>query len=610
MKEPQADNTFPLLDPAPSGDESKAQHRVSAFVAQEHREVPLAAPELSSTREAKEAIGALIPARMLNEYVYCPRLAYMMWVDSEFAHSADTVEGAIRHKRVDQPSGALPESSEDIEKIHARSVHLSSERLGVTAKIDLVEGGPEGVQPVDYKKGKRPHVSGGAYDPERVQLCVQGLLLKDHGFKSKFGYLYFIGSKERVRVNFDEDLVSLTMASIEKFQDLARSDNPPPPLEDSPKCPRCSLAGICLPDEIGILNHKALEVRPIFAAVPGGLPLYVQSPGSYLKKDGDRIVIEESRVRVAEARYMDVSQVVLFGHAGISTPALHECFRRDIPVTFMTYGGWFVGHTVGMGHSNVLTRTLQYRAGFDADTCLKIARKLVAGKIHNCRTMLRRNRKVQVGEADRVPDDLLRSMKNDIARAGRAKDIAELLGIEGNAARRYFESFLCMISPEKRSEQLGFDFSGRNRRPPKDPVNALLSFAYAILTREWTVTLSAVGLDPYRGFFHQLRHGRPGLALDMMEPFRPLVADSTVLTAINNGEVKPTDFISGAAGCNIKADGRKRFIASFERRLAQEVTHPIFKYRISYRRLFEVQARLLVRFLAGEIPRYPNFLTR
>ena len=119
-------------------------------------------------------------------------------------------------------------------------------------------------------------------------------------------------------------------------------------------------------------------------------------------------------------------------------------------------------------------------------------------------------------------------MKNDIAQAGRAKDIPELLGVEGNSARRYFEYFDRMISPERRTEELGFDFHGRNRRPPKDPVNALLSFAYAMLSREWTVTLSAVGLDPYRGFYHQLRHGRPALSLDIMEPFRPLVADSAL----------------------------------------------------------------------------------
>jgi CRISPR-associated protein Cas1 len=559
-----------------------------------------------------EPVHLVIPARMLNEYVYCPRLAYMMWVESEFVHSADTVEGAIRHKRVDKATDPLPEPEEGTEKIHARSVHLTSERLGLTAKIDLVEGGPDGAQPVDYKKGKRPHVAAGAYDPERVQLCAQGLLLKEHGFNSEHGHLYFAGSRERVKISFDEALISLTLSSIEGLRALTGKDKPPAPLENSPKCPRCSLVGICLPDEIGFINHLSQEVRPIFAASQDRLPLYVQSPRCYLRKDADQIIVEENKERVAEARYMDTSQVVLFGNSGISTPALHECFRRDIPVTFMSYGGWFIGHTVGTGHKNVMNRTLQYQASFDPKTCLKLARKLVAGKIHNCRTLLRRNWKTSSaeGEDGRAPADLLLAMKNDIASSGRTKGLPELLGVEGSSARRYFEHFHCMISPDKRNEEMGFDFHGRNRRPPTDPVNALLSFGYAMLTREWTVTLSAVGLDPYRGFLHQLRHGRPGLALDMMEPFRPLVADSTVITAINNGEVRSSDFVRSAAGCNLKTEGRKRFIAAFERRLAHEVTHPVFKYRISYRRLFEVQARLLVRYLAGEIPRYPNFLTR
>jgi len=152
---------------------------------------------------------------------------------------------------------------------------------------------------------------------------------------------------------------------------------------------------------------------------------------------------------------------------------------------------------------------------------------------------------------------------------------------------------------------MAFDFNTRNRRPPKDPVNAMLSFAYAMLTREWTVTLAAVGLDPYRGFYHQPRFGRPALALDMMEPFRPLLADSTVLMVVNNGEMHPSDFVHSAGSCNLTDPGRKRFIAAFERRLQQEMTHPIFKYKVSYRQLLEVQARLLVRFLSGEIPRIP-----
>ncbi len=552
----------------------------------------------------------LIPVRMVNEYVYCPRLAYMMWVQGEFAHSADTVEGAIRHKRVDKEKGKLPAKTTDDEKIHAQSVALSSETLGLTAKIDLVEGVGQEVQPIDYKKGKRPHVPAGAYAPERVQVCAQGLLLREHGFTTDFGILYFAGSKERVKVVFDDTLVAETLKAIAGLRAISLEDKPPLPLVDSPKCARCSLIGICLPDEIGLLIHQRTNIRPIYARVDHALPLYVQSPASYVKKDGAQLIIEENREKVAEVRLMDTSQVVLFGHCAMSTPALHECFKRQLPVTFMSYGGWFIGHCTGTGHSNVQTRTAQYRASFKEHSCLQLARCLVSGKIQNCRTLLRRNWKDSFAGDTKAPPELMQDLRGNVLQAQRAPSLETLLGVEGNAARCYFSQLGSMISPEKREVAGGFDFSGRNRRPPKDPVNALLSFAYAMLTREWTVTLSAVGLDPYRGFYHQMRFGRPSLALDMMEPFRPLVADSTVITVINNGEVQEDDFIVTAVGCNLKPNGRKRFIAAFERRLSQEVTHPIFKYRLSYRRLFEVQARLLIRYLTGEISTYPTFVTR
>ncbi len=155
-----------------------------------------------------------------------------------------------------------------------------------------------------------------------------------------------------------------------------------------------------------------------------------------------------------------------------------------------------------------------------------------------------------------------------------------------------------------------FDWKGRSRRPPTDPVNALLSFVYAMLVRTWTVQLSAVGLDAYRGFYHQPRYGRPALALDMMEPFRPLVADSAVLLALNNGELGPNDFVRRGGAVALTPAGRKAIIANFERRLDQEITHPVFGYRVAYRRLFEVQARLLGRFLAGEIPDFPHIMPR
>ncbi|MBC7338112.1 MAG: CRISPR-associated endonuclease Cas1, partial [Clostridia bacterium] len=156
-------------------------------------------------------------------------------------------------------------------------------------------------------------------------------------------------------------------------------------------CGKCSLVGICLPDELRFLNGGDLEPRPLFAGRDTALPLYVQSPRAYVRKEGQRFLVQEKKETVAEARLDDTSQVVLFGAAAMSTPALHECFRREIPVTYLSYGGWFLGHTVGTGNRNVETRTHQYRASFDPDIRLRLSRGWVTAKIANCRTLLRRN---------------------------------------------------------------------------------------------------------------------------------------------------------------------------------------------------------------------------
>ncbi|GIX35812.1 MAG: hypothetical protein KatS3mg126_1591 [Lysobacteraceae bacterium] len=230
----------------------------------------------------------------------------------------------------------------------------------------------------------------------------------------------------------------------------------------------------------------------------------------------------------------------------------------------------------------------------------------MAAKIANQRTLLRRN-----WRPEEKPLQRLRALRDAQRRARQAVDLATLLGIEGQAAALYFGAFGQTLRRDEAGAAPGvFDFTRRNRRPPTDPVNAMLSLAYALLVRCVHVTLSAVGLDPYFGFYHQPRHGRPALALDLMEPFRPLLADSTVIQVINNGEVRAQDFVHAAGSVNLTPEGRKRFIAAFERRMAQEVTHPLFGYRLSYRRLIEVQARLLGRNLLGEIDDFPQFTTR
>lgn len=547
----------------------------------------------------------LVPARMINEFVYCPRLAFLEWVDGEWADSGDTEEGRRAHVRVDSGGGKLPApDAVDDRDFAARSVTLASERLGIIAKMDLIAGEDGTVTPVDTKKGKRPHVAEGAYEPERVQVCAQALILEDAGYRVEEGAIWYGGSRERVRIALDEELRARTRTAISDLRLAAASGRVPPPLVDSPKCTRCSLAGICLPDEVTFFR-RGLAPRPLNPSADTALPLYVQEPGARVSKSGEVLVVETEAGKT-EVPLGEVSELVLHGPVSLSTPALGALLREEVPVTYASSGGWVLGHTVSTGHRNVAVRIAQYRAAFDERRCLAFARSLVVAKIRNSRVFLRRNFKVG-DESDR--DGALEALARLADRAAHVPSEPELLGIEGEAAARYFRLFSTMFGETARDFPV-FAFDKRSRRPPADPVNAMLSFGYALLTRTWLTTLSAVGLDPYLGFYHKPRFGRPALALDMMEPFRPILSDSTVIQAVNNGEVKADGFVAAGPAMNLKPPARRAFIAAYERRLDQEVTHPVFGYRVSMRRLLEVQARLLVRYLDGEIDEYPHYLVR
>lgn len=573
------------------------------FISPTEPELPLGPPPGDGT-------VPLLPARMVNEFVYCPRLAYLEWVQGEWLDNADTVEGRAVHRRVDRPSGTLPppenlEDQDEDETIHARSITLSCETLGLIARLDLVEARDGAVQPVDYKRGRRPHVDKGAYLPERIQVAAQTLLLRAHGYACSGGILYFRGSRERVAVPLDADLEAETHRMLNGLRLLVAGGHPPPPLEDSPKCVRCSLNAICLPDEVRWLRDGRVEPRPLAVGRDEALPLIIQENGARLGKSGDTLVVTVEEEKRAVVRLDDVSQVVLMGNISVTAPALHELMRREVPVSWHSHGGWFLGHSVGLGHRNVEVRTAQYRHSFDDAFCLRFARDLVAAKIRNGRTLIRRN-----WRGAEPPEAILGRLSADMAEAQGARDRSALLGIEGNAARRTFAGLANCLS-ETAEDGLGtFAWEGRNRRPPGDPVNALLSYVYAMLARSWTIQLSAVGLDPYRGFYHQPRYGRPALALDMMEPYRPIIGDSVVLQVINNREVSVADFLRRGNAVTLTPKGRKAVIAAFERRLDQEITHPVFGYRVSWRRVFEVQARLLGRHLMGEIPTFPHVLPR
>ena len=554
---------------------------------------------------------------MLNEFAYCPRLFYLEYVQQEWDHSADTLEGRFVHRRVDDQGGAVPSPDEftDGGRIHARSISIGSDTLRAVAKIDLLEGEDGWVTPVDYKRGSPPDNPERCWEPERVQLCIQGLLLRENGYNCEEGALYYAEPQERVTVPFTGELIARTLELLAEARRTAEAGQIPPPLVNSPKCPRCSLVGICLPDEVNLLRATEVQqalpgLEPDAQREPRGLvpsrddklALYVQGQGHSVGLKGDVLEIRDRKSVINQVRLREVSQVSLFGSVQLSAQALRELAARDVTILHLSYGGWLVAVTTPPPHKNIELRRRQFQAAANQKLCLYLARAFVSGKIRNSRTLLRRN-------ARDLKDNVVHRLADYRRKAERAESLNELLGMEGMAARDYFANFTAMLKASDVAKTT-FDFEGRNRRPPRDPINALLSFLYSMLAKDMTVTLIRTGFDPYLGFFHQPRYGRPALALDLIEEFRPLIADSVVIGMINNGEIRPTDFISRAGSVALKSDGRKRLLEAYERRLDTEVTHPRFGYSISYRRVFEVQARLLGRFLLGEIPGYEPFCTR
>lgn len=576
-----------------------------------------------------------LPVRMLNEYAYCPRLFHLMHVEGRWADNAYTVEGKVAHRRVDQLDHVLPHvdratdhndsdqadddasdpvSTSERKKNHAdndeppdisRSVPIDSVTLGITAKLDLVSTAGDEAVPVETKRGRVPNTPERSYEPERVQLMAQGLLLREHGYECGHGVLYFAGSKTRVDIPFTDELEDRTRELIKQAHQAATRTDMPAPLEDSPKCNGCSLNAICLPDETLALQQPDIQsdghdIRRLYPVRDDALPLYIQEQGAYVGKRGEQIIVSKAREELSRIPLKDVSQLVLCGNISISAQTTHLLCESAIPIVHLSMGHWFYGITHGINLRNAFDRAAQFKITEQSERCLELAQDLVAAKGINQRTILRRN-----GTA---PKQVLDDMNDLVERAQQASALDRLLGFEGQLAALYFKHLSTMLRP--RDFDANWDFGKRNRRPPRDPVNAMLSFGYALLSKEFTVALLAEGLDPWWGFYHRPRHGRPALALDLMEPFRPLIVDSAVLTAINTGMVRNKDFTRSANGCMMDAKGRKALIRAYEARLDQLVTHPVFDYQCAWRSMIRLHARLLSRWLRGDIPKYQSITTR
>lgn len=646
--------------PAKPGTEALATSADSTREVGDGRPTAKLSPEAAGRQPPTGIESQSIPARMMNEFVYCRRLFYYEFVEGVFVASADTLRGAAIHQRVDSGTGAmLPASSKakaesgagpdsqatpapgaESETIHSRSVQMGSDRLGVVAKMDLVEARAERedllsaleVCPVDYKAGAPKEGEDGneLWDTDRMQLGLQGLILRDNGYHCAEGVIYYRATKQRVRLPITPELEAWILEQLTEARRVSAGPIPPP-LDHSAKCARCSLAPVCLPDETRMLAQAGPQSevgqpvlpadrpvgspRRLIAARDDTRPLYLNTPGYRVGCRDEVLTVKDREKLVDEVRARDVSHVALFGNVQISTQAIQLLCEQEVPVTYFSMGGWFYGITRGHGLKNIFLRVEQFRRACDEPTCLSLARQFVHGKIRNQRTLLMRNHL-------EPPEGAVTKLKRAAEDALEAPSIEALLGIEGAAASQYFQYFGGMVkvqddlpglgpdSDGPRQRAFNFNFNHRNRRPPTDPVNAMLSLAYSLLAKDCTLAALAVGFDPYLGFYHQPRFGRQALGLDLMEEFRPLIAESTVLSCINNRVITDKDFVKAGEAVNLAPAGRKRFFQTYEQRMSSLITHPLFDYKVSYRRALELQARLLAKSLTAEIPDYVPLMTR
>ena len=328
--------------------------------------------------------------------------------------------------------------------------------------------------------------------------------------------------------------------------------------------------------------------------------LYLNEQQSIVQKRDEYLLITYADKRKTEIPLLHISQVVVSGDITLTTPALHALLERGIDVSFLSFYGHFRGKLQPPVSKNAAIRNAQYRAHAHQPEALQIAQACVRGKLANMRTMLlRANRQIQNDEVTLATQQI----QQMIATANDTTTIGTLLGVEGNGSASYFRVFGKILRGN-------FQFTHRRRRPPTDPVNAMLSLGYTLLGQQVASAIQVVGLDPYAGFLHQLRHGRPSLALDMMEEFRPLIVDSVVLNICNHRLLTANDFQEELGVVHLKPEARKKFYGKFEERLQEEIQHPRFEYRTSYRRCIELQVRLLGKYLLGEINSYPPFIAR
>lgn len=510
--------------------------------------------------------------------VFCPRRAWLE-VHGERTDTAQMAVGTRDHSAVDEQATSRPQ--------RLRAVEVSSATLGVHGRCDSVEVDDDGSLTVVEHKAAPLRRSSTVTDPQAVQLALQALCLRDAGYEVKGAAVWFSTTRRRVSVELSDELLGRAADEVLATRAILDAQRPPAPLEDDDRCKACSHVAVCLPDE----HRGRVPARRIGVADPLGKVLHLTTPGSRARLRRGRVEVIAGEEEPVTVPFGQVAGLVVHGNVDISSALIRETLAGGFPIVWCAWSGRVVGWASSAGAPNGDARVAQHRIG--ADTALKVARSVVRGKILNQCHILRRHKL--------DGRDELRSLAS---KANDARSVGELVGLEGAAAARYFASFDGALRPAWAS------LSVRTGRPARDIVNASLNLAYGLLLSDVLRALVACGLDPSGGVLHSPGRNKPALALDLMEEFRPVVADSTVLWAINNGELRENDVREELGTMWLTERGRKSLIATYERRVASEFRHPLFDYKVTWRRAMEIQARLFLAVVIGEADSYQPIVVR
>lgn len=525
----------------------------------------------------------------LHALAYCARLFYLEEVEELYTQDAAVFAGRRLHAELEKQEDETWEE-----------LFLESAELGLRGCVDALRTRDGATIPYEHKRGrskrderKQPI----AWESDRLQVLAYACLIESAlGLPVTEGRIRYHADNVLVRVPLDEAGREAVREAVQRARMLRGSTQRPPVTENERLCARCSLAPVCLPEEARLAHNREWQPMRLFPQDDDRQVIHVLEPGTAVGRTGEQLKIARRGQPVETLAAQQVGQLVLHSFSQVSTQALHFCAYQGIGVHFISGGGRYVG-SFETRRGSIQRRIRQYGALSDGAFCLQLARQLVRCRAEGQRKFLMRGKRGLKQPSAKL-NDAIAQMKKVLKQIPQANSLETLLGLEGNLAALYFGALPCAILPDVPAEMR---FVGRNRRPPKDRFNCLLSFGYALLLKDVMNAILAVGLEPALGFYHQPRTQAPPLALDLMEIFRVPLVDMPVMGSVNRGhwEVRE-DFEVRGEQVWLSDAGRRKLVNLYERRKEETWKHPVTGYSLTYRRLLELEVRLLEKEWCGE----------